>query len=126
MSLGEGLTVLVTDDSKLSRDALKKMLVRAGFKVDHFVEASNGEEALEVLLTQTIDLLFLDLHMPVLNGERVLDSMAENPTLCEVPVFVVSTDDTFDRQAQWKNIQSLGFVQKPVQFDTFKELLQNI
>ena len=62
--------VLVVDDSPILRTAIKKVVKLAGLGEDQIFEAGNGEEALAVLETVWIDLVLLDLNMPVMDGEE--------------------------------------------------------
>ena len=119
---GLGFTVLVTDDSKLGRDAAKKAIVEAGLHKVAFVEASNGERALEVLRSEKVDLLLLDIHMPIMNGDRVLDAMAADADLRQIPTFIVSTEGSWAKSASWEPMETVAFVKKPVTSDTFKTL----
>lgn len=58
-------TLLVVDDIKDQRDLVKNLLTPLGFKVEL---ASNAQQALEIMTTSTIDLIMLDIFMPVVNG----------------------------------------------------------
>ncbi|MEY2714359.1 MAG: Chemotaxis protein, partial [Planctomycetota bacterium] len=62
--------VLVVDDSPILRTAIKKVVKLAGVPEDRIFEAGNGVEALDVLETVWIDLVLLDLNMPVMDGEQ--------------------------------------------------------
>ena len=57
--------ILVVDDEELIRTVLDQALTRAGYSV---VSAESGEKTLEVLKNEKIDVIFLDLHLPGMNG----------------------------------------------------------
>lgn len=59
------LKVLVADDNKLSRELLKTIVKQQGYEV---IEAQDGQEVLDILNEQEIDLIFMDCSMPRLSG----------------------------------------------------------
>jgi two-component system chemotaxis response regulator CheY len=69
--------ILIVDDSGISRKVTRKCLEFAGFSAAEFVEAENGERALEVLERGAVDLLVTDLNMPVMDGFELLRAMDE-------------------------------------------------
>ena len=92
---GEGMadrspTILITDDVKVNRLLVKRCLQGYGY---HFLEATNGLEALEQLRTSPVDLVILDLMMPVLDGFAFLEQLQDDVQLSSVPVIVNSSLD---------------------------------
>jgi len=87
--LGNGVTgtVLAVDDSADNRDLLSRYLKREGHSV---LLASSGDEALELLATNEIDLVLLDLIMPGMDGSEVLQRIKDNPVSRPIPVIVIS------------------------------------
>ncbi|MBM4018229.1 MAG: response regulator [Planctomycetes bacterium] len=67
--ISEGPSVLITDDSASWRSVVEEVLARAGF---HTLEAACGEEAIQVVRTQWIDIVLIDFHMPRLDGIETL------------------------------------------------------
>lgn len=78
--------ILVVDDSPVARMLLKKCLGE-GFEV---YEAGSGEEGLDMFLSLTVELVFLDLTMPGIGGLATLKKMREANK--EVPIVVISAD----------------------------------
>jgi CheY-like chemotaxis protein len=77
--------ILVVDDESSIRDALRKVLQAEGYEV---VSAENGLEAIEKLMSEGIDLLLLDLGLPVKDGRDTMIWLAEvNPLL---PVIIIT------------------------------------
>lgn len=62
-------SVLITDDSAAWRNAVGDILERAGFRA---IEAASGEEAIEVVRTERLDIILMDFHMPRLDGIETL------------------------------------------------------
>ncbi|MEW9797166.1 response regulator [Alteromonas sp. CYL-A6] len=102
--------VLICDDSALARKMARRALPD-GF-CDRIVEAENGAEALKVLTSQTVDLLLLDLTMPVLDGIGVLQAIKAQQL--DVFVIVVSGDVQPAQQAMVRELGALDFLAKPV------------
>lgn len=82
------MRVLIVDDSRVSRMMLKKVLPPA--LLTDLVEAGGGEEAISVCRTQSVDLMFLDLTMPNVDGYQVLETLRESGRT--PPTIVVSAD----------------------------------
>ncbi len=80
-------TVLVVDDDPASRDLLSTSLKREGY---HTVQASGGEEALQLARRLHPDAITLDVLMPKTDGWTVLASLKGDPELCKVPVIMVT------------------------------------
>ncbi len=80
-------TLLVIDDSEQSRELLERHLARQGHRV---LSAASGDEGLEILRREKVDLVFLDLMMPRMSGLELLGILKADPVLRAVPVIVVS------------------------------------
>jgi len=81
--------VLVADDDPDMIRLFRRMLTPEIPPRD-CLEAHNGQEALELLRAERPDLVLLDLMMPGQNGYDVLAEMAEEPSLADIPVIIVS------------------------------------
>lgn len=80
-------TLLIVDDQASSREILKRYLLNDGHDV---LEAANGEQMFEALNNHNIDLILLDLIMPEMNGDELLQSIKSDERLRAIPVIVVS------------------------------------
>lgn len=83
-------TILLVEDDVTLSDAFSLMLTKEGFKA---VLAFNGSEALEQLKHTTVDLILLDLLMPVMDGREFLRTFANER---HIPIIVFSNLDTRD------------------------------
>jgi CheY-like chemotaxis protein len=81
-------TILLVDDSILLRAANAAILTRAGYTV---LTAGDGEEALQVVRQHRPDLVILDLMMPKLGGEQVLQALRKDATTKYIPVIVLTS-----------------------------------
>jgi CheY-like chemotaxis protein len=80
--------ILLVEDSRYQRMASKRVLAEAGFDV---VEASDGEQALRQVQESPPDLIILDILLPRLGGEQVLQALRQDPATARIPVIVVSS-----------------------------------
>ena len=83
-----GARLLVADDNKVNRLLLSRSLELQGHRV---TTAENGRVALEMLKREPFDLLLLDMEMPEMDGFQVLEQMAGDAHLRDLPVIVTSS-----------------------------------
>jgi CheY-like chemotaxis protein len=90
--------VLVVDDDPATRDVLRRMLTKEGWRVR---EATNGREGLEALSDATAALVLLDLMMPEMDGFEMLEAMRRAEALRAIPVVVITAKDLSRDEAEW-------------------------
>lgn len=113
-------SVLICDDSNMAR---KQVLRTLPAEWDANIQTvTNGSEALDVLRSQNIDIMFLDLTMPVLDGVGVLQGIKDENIQCAV--FVISADIQPEMQTKVLNLGAKAFLRKPVQSETLIDQLK--
>ena len=119
------LNVLVVDDSGVARAMIRKTLVVAGLPVGEVYEAGNGQEGLDALAEHWIDLVFVDINMPVMNGEEMIERIKADPALADLPVIVVSTEGS---KTRIERLQQRGttFIHKPFSPETVLTVVKEI
>ncbi len=120
-----GLNVLVVDDSAVMRAMIVKTLHLSGLPLDQIHQAGNGEEALQRLDEDWIDLVLLDVNMPVMNGEETLARLRQNPATADLPVVIVSTEGSDTRIAALRELGA-EFVHKPFSPEKLREIIVNM
>jgi len=105
--------VLVVDDSKIIRAVIKKTLTLAGVPIGELYEAQNGKEGLSLLKDKWVDLVFSDIHMPEMGGVEMIERMAADTALCEVPVIVVSSEGSKTRMEELLHKGARAYIRKP-------------
>ena len=105
--------IMIVDDSAILRTAIKKTARLAGVKDENIFEAGNGREALDRLETQWIDLVLLDLNMPVMNGEEFVVALRENDDFKDITVVIVSTESNKERLDKLKALGVSESLHKP-------------
>jgi len=120
------INVLIVDDSAVMRAMVLKTIRMSGLPLGDIHQAANGREGLEALNSHWIDLVLLDINMPVMSGEEMIDRMLEDPQLKDTPKIVISTEGS---QTRIEQLESKGarFIHKPftpeVIRDTIKDAL---
>lgn len=95
---GEGKRVLIVDDADFMRMILKDILSRCGHTV---LEARNGQECLDILQSETVDVCVLDIMMPVMDGIAALQRIKEeHPGLKRVMLSAMSAESCIRQTLQ--------------------------
>jgi two-component system LytT family response regulator len=114
------IRTLVIDDEPLARERMRSLVAaEADFEV--VGEASNGLEAVEAIQSQNPDLVFLDVHMPKLDGFEVIETVG--PEAMPAVVFVTAYDQYALRAF---DVQALDYLLKPFDSDRFHSTLQRV
>jgi len=106
------LNLLVVDDSLVMRKMVIKTLKVAGVDIGEIYEGANGAEGIAQLEEHWIDMVFVDINMPVMNGEEMIQRLRANPAWKDMPIVVVSTEGSKTRIDRIKE-QGAKFVHKP-------------
>lgn len=103
--------ILVVEDNDLNRAILCEIL-SASYNT---IEADNGKKALEILrtTTQKVDLILLDLMMPIMNGYEFLDELKKDKELSLIPVIVTTQNESEDDEIAALSHGATDFVPKP-------------
>ena len=118
--------VLVVDDSPILRAAIKKVVKLAGIGEDNIFEAGNGQEALDILETVWVDLVLLDLNMPVMDGEQFAQELRQRPDLKDVAVVVVSTESNKSRLERMHELGVVEVLHKPFEPEDLRKLIATV
>jgi signal transduction histidine kinase/CheY-like chemotaxis protein len=107
-----GRRVLVVDDSRINRRVVLGMLRPLGVQC---IEAEDGAAALAVLEREAVDLVLLDMHMPVLDGRATLAALRALPgPVAGTPVIALTADVLQGRREEYGAIGFQGFLSKPL------------
>jgi len=82
------INVLLVEDSKLLKITGERLLTKAGFLV---VTAQDGEEALKIVRASAPDVILLDMLLPKLGGQQVLQALKLDPVTAGIPVIILSS-----------------------------------
>ena len=120
------LNILIVDDSATVRAVIKKTLGLAEVPLDTLYQASNGDEALQVLRSNPVDLVFSDINMPGMNGIELIDHMQAEEDLRNIPVVVISTEGSKTRIEDLQNKGIRAYLRKPFTPEQLKEVVEDI
>jgi len=85
--------ILVVDDNESNRDMLSRRLIHEGYAVR---VAANGQDALQLLKTESVDLMLLDVMMPEMDGYEVLKKLKADNLWHDIPVIMISALDEIE------------------------------
>ena len=106
------LVVLAVDDDMINLKLLKSMLKKSGF-VKEVIEAKNGSDAIgELKARNDIDLILLDIIMPIMGGIEMLKVVRADDNLRQLPIIVLTTDET--KKSEALEFGANGFLMKPI------------
>lgn len=107
--------ILTVDDSPTMRKMLAFTLQNAGYEV---LQAENGQEGLDVLGENAVDVIITDINMPVMDGITFIEKLREDKTRAATPVLILTTESSDDMKAKGRAVGATGWIVKP--FDPAK------
>ena len=120
---GERLKILIVDDSETNRQLLTEML-KDNYDI---IEVEDGEKAIEMLHErgEDISLVLLDLLMPVMDGFDVLAYMGKNKWLEEIPVIMISSEDSTPYVKRAYELGATDYIGRPFDENIVFRRVQN-
>ena len=118
-----GPVVMLVEDFRDTREMMRRMLELQGCRV---VEAANGQEAIELSQRGGLDLVLMDLNMPVLDGFNATLRIREYEPTRDVPVVAVTAYDSAESRAAAGAVGCCDYVVKPLDLDHHSTLLKRL
>jgi len=122
ISSGRMIKVLIVDDSKVVRSAIREILELGNIQVS---EAVDGKDALEVIDSNLPDLVLLDVVMPVMDGISVLKTLRKSYSKLQLPIVLVTSRGESNEIVQALDFGANDYVTKPIDFDVLWARLSN-
>jgi two-component system chemotaxis response regulator CheY len=119
------MKILIVDDSAVMRAMILKTMRMSGLPIGEVMQAANGQEGLAQLRTSPVDLLVVDINMPVMNGEEMITAMHEDPNLTAVPTIVVSTEGSATRIERLMKY-GVRFIHKPFSPEQIRDTVKQV
>ncbi len=122
--LKDELVILAVDDDLINLKLLKSMLMKTG-NVKEVLEAKNGSDAIGTLKSRDdIDLILLDIIMPVMGGIEMLKVVRADDNLRQLPIIVLTTDET--KKSEALEFGANGFLMKPIKRDDLIHKMETV
>lgn len=102
--------ILTIDDSKTMRDMLMLTLAEAGFDV---LQAVDGQDGLDVLVKERVDVVITDINMPRMDGYEVIRQLRRNPSHKTTPILVLTTESEAEKKNLAREAGATGWMVKP-------------
>ena len=117
-------TMLVVHDMEINRASLESI-----FETDYrILQAGDGEEALRILEEQNykVDMILLDLMMPGMNGQTFMQERKNDPRILNIPVVIITADDTTEQQVLTMELGASDYIVKPFIPEIVTRRVQNV
>lgn len=102
--------IMTVDDSATVRQVLNMTLENAGYDV---VEAVDGQDALDKLGSESVDMLVTDLNMPRLDGIDLIQQIRQKPGNRFMPIIMLTTESQPEKKTAGKAAGASGWITKP-------------
>jgi Response regulator containing CheY-like receiver domain and AraC-type DNA-binding domain len=115
--------ILIVDDELIEREGIKYLINKYQYDLD-IVEADDGENALEYILNNPVDILFTDIRMPFMDGLELIEKAKQlRPGL---KIIIFSAYGEFDYAKKAIELNVIHYILKPVDINEFKKVFSNI
>ena len=115
------MSILIVDDSEVVRQLISDELEKHSLKTKL---ATNGKEALDILKNEEISLVFLDIHMPEVDGVEFLKLLKQEGIT--TPCVVVSNEIDIDCTVECRKLGAKGWLAKPIKKDTLIQVYERL
>ena len=115
-------TILIVDDAEFNRDILKEFLG----ETYNYLEAENGNQAIQIMGENPgIDLMLLDINMPMTDGFEVLEWMKHSQCIEETPVIMISSEESVETMRKAYEMGITDYITRPFDSVIVKKRVQN-
>lgn len=115
------ITVLIVDDSSVMRKIVERSLRQAGLTLEKVIEADNGVDALNLVQTNTVDLILSDVNMPKMDGIEFLRQVRSIESAKNIPVLMITTEGSEQKVVEAISLGARGYIRKPFSADQVRQ-----
>ena len=112
--------ILIVEDNEMNRDMLSRRLERKGFSI---VMAEDGKKGVDMSLSETPDLILMDLSLPIMDGWEATATIKANPETKDIPIIVLTAHAMAGDREKALEAGADEYDTKPIEF---KRLLGKI
>ena len=107
------MNILIVDDDPIARLIIRQNLSHVSVSNPQIQDAVNGKDALDVIAEKKVDVVLLDLNMPIMNGFDVLNALKEQAS--DIPVYVITSSNLVEDRMKCEAFSMVkGFFEKPI------------
>ena len=117
------IKVMLIDDDPGIHESLRAVIEEAGYE---FCGALGGREGLRLLDDERPDLLLLDVMMPGMNGQTFMQERKNDPRILNIPVVIITADDTTEQQVLTMELGASDYIVKPFIPEIVTRRVQNV
>lgn len=121
-----GISFLIVDDSLNIRAFIKKTLNMTDIDIKDIYEASNGEEAIEILKEKCVDFVLTDINMPKMDGLSMIKNIKCQEKFRDMKIIIISTEGSREKILEGVKMGASGYLKKPFGPEEIMELLQEL
>jgi len=118
-------TILVVDDSRIMRNIVKNYFSDQKIPCQ-YLEAENGNDALDLLMTQPVDLILLDWNMPKLSGIDFLKKVRGISKYVKLPIIMVTSESARYNVIEALKVGATDYIIKPINGKLFAEKISKV
>ena len=117
------MRVLTVDDSRTILAMLRHTLSNAGFEV---LQAEDGQQGLNVLASETVDVVITDINMPVMDGIEFIKKVRSSGEHNSLPILILTTETSQDKRDQGRAAGGTGWIVKPFDLEKLISVIHRV
>ena len=117
------MRVLTVDDSRTILAMLRHTLTNAGFEV---LQAEDGQQGLDVLNRESVDIVITDINMPVMDGIEFIRNVRASGQHQSLPILILTTETSQEKRDQGKSAGGTGWIVKPYDPDKLSSVIHRV
>ncbi len=117
--------ILIVDDSAVMRRMVRRALALCEVPMGKILEASDGEQALQMLSDSWIDLVLTDINMPHMSGHSMLEEMQKSDDLGAIATIVVTSEKSTESIERARAVGAKGYLVKPFRAEELRAMVEN-
>ena len=117
------MRVLTVDDSRTILAMLHHTLINAGFEV---LQAEDGQQGLDILARQSVDVVITDINMPVMDGITFIRNVRTSGCFNSLPILILTTETSPDKRDQGRAAGGTGWIVKPFDPDKLIAVIRRV
>ncbi len=115
-------TILHIEDNLDNRVLVRRLLLSEGYNV---IEAENAFKALQVIDSQSPDLILMDINMPDMDGYTLTAKLKKMPSVRQVPIVAITANVMKGDREKTMDAGCDGYIEKPIDIDRFSEQISH-